>query len=259
MRKCFWMQWGAAIAVVLVITTGSACTSTVEDEPEPAEPAGEATAGGGETPTARMTNGLGEERTLTLRELSDSRGYIYCELGFTYLDHGTDLYSTSPLAPCDIEWWDNLDLDALAEEFGAEVVFKNGPQWWSMDEVSLMLSPPVAVAGAEMMFGGVLPPGTTSIPHYTVFNPAKYQNLTWKAGQPMYQIVDAEGNAYVVQGHKIPVGELPTLGERMEGLPEGWEYQVAVLEEDLVMNLTPAEPIPSIQDEFDQIYIRIPG
>ena len=44
----------------------------------------------------------------------------------------------------------------------------------------------------------------------------------------------------------------------MEGLPDGWEYRAVDLEEDLVMNLTPAEPIPSVSDEFDQIYIRIP-
>ncbi len=41
-------------------------------------------------------------------------------------------------------------------------------------------------------------------------------------------------------------------------MPEGWEYDVEAPTEDLVMNLTPAEPIPSVSDEFDQIYIRIP-
>ena len=40
--------------------------------------------------------------------------------------------------------------------------------------------------------------------------------------------------------------------------PGGWEYLVNVLAADLVMNLTPNVPIPSVQDEFDQIYIRIP-
>lgn len=206
-----------------------------------------------------MTTGQGREMTLTLRTLPDSRGYIYCELVFDYGDAGNDIYSTSPVAPCSVEWWDNLDLEALAQEFGARQVFKNGPQWWSMDEVGVMASENVAVAGVEMVFGAHLPPGTMGMQHYTVFNPAKYQNLTWVAGQPTYQLFDPEGHAYVIQGHKIPVDELPTLGERMEELPEGWEYRVVTLEQDLVMNLTPNEPIPSVQDEFDQIYIRIPG
>jgi hypothetical protein len=72
------------------------------------------------------------------------------------------------------------------------------------------------------------------------------------------QLVDAEGHIYVLQGHKVPEEALATLGERFAGLPEGWEYRVQVLDTDLVMKLTPAAPIPSVQDEFNQIYIRMP-
>ena len=43
-------------------------------------------------------------------------------LVFDYGDQGSDIYSTSPLAPCDLDWWDGLDLEALAEAFGAEQV-----------------------------------------------------------------------------------------------------------------------------------------
>lgn len=209
-------------------------------------------------PSITMRNSLGEEATLTLKTLPDSRGYQYCEMVFVYGDAGSDIYTTSHLAPCDVDWWDSLDLNAVAEERGAEKAIKNGPQWWSMDEVAQMEAEPVKVAGVDMAFGAHLPPGTMSTPHYQVFNPAKYQNLTWEAGKPSYQLVDPEGHVYVIQGHKIPVDELATLRDRMEGLPEGWEYRVVELEEDLVMNLTPAEAIPSVQDEFDQIYIRIP-
>jgi hypothetical protein len=210
-------------------------------------------------PQATMKTGQGKEMTLTLQDLPNSRDYVYCELVFDYgSPHGSDIYSTSPLAPCDLNWWDNLDVEALAKEFGAKSVEKNGPQRWSMDEVSLMLSAPVAVAGVNMVFGGVLPPGTLSISHYAVFNPAKFQNLVWKAGKPTYQLVDLDGLVYVVQGYKVKKEDLVTLGEKMTKLPEGWTYQVVSPSEDLMMNLTPAKTIPSVQDEFDQIYIRIP-
>lgn len=127
-----------------------------------------------------------------------------------------------------------------------------------MDEVGVMASEPVQVAGVDMVFGAHLPSGALEIPKYTVFNPAKFQNLIWKAGKPVYQLVDTDGHVYVLQGHKIPVSELASLGKKFENLPEGWEYRVKVLDEDLVMKLTPRKPIPSIQDEFNQIYIRIP-
>lgn len=149
-------------------------------------------------------------------------------------------------------------MKALAVEFGAESVYKNGPQWWSMDEVGVMASQPIKVAGVQMVFGAHLPPGTLKIPKYTIFSPAKFQNLVWKAGKPVYELVDADDHAYVLQGHKIPTNDLKSLGEKFKELPKGWEYRVRVLEEDLVMKLTPREPIPSVQDEFDQIYIRNP-
>jgi len=206
----------------------------------------------------KMKTGQGKPMTLTMQTLPKSRGYQYCELVFNYGKVGNDIYSTSPLAPADLDWWNNLDLKALAKEFGAESVYKNGPQWWSMDEVGVMASQPVNVAGVKMVFGAHLPAGTLSIPKYVVFNPAKYQNLVWKAGKPIYQLVDPEGHIYVLQGHKIQQESLATLGEKFEKLPQGWKYRVTVLEEDLVMNLTPNKPIPSVQDEFDQIYIRIP-
>lgn len=209
-------------------------------------------------PAVTMTTGQGKTMTLTMQSLANSRGYQYCELVFNYGEKGSDIYSTSPLAKADLDWWNNLDTTALAKDFGAESVYKNGPQWWSMDEVGVMASEPVAVAGIDMVFGAHLPPGTLKIEKYTVFNPAKFQNLLWKAGQPVYQLVDPDGHVYVLQGHKVPEEELATLSERFKNLPAGWEYRVQVLEEDLAMNLTPNAPIPSVQDEFDQIYIRVP-
>ena len=205
-----------------------------------------------------MTTSNGNTYTLTLHTLPNSREYQYCELVFDYGDKGNDIYSTSPLKECDLDWWANLDTDALAKEFGATSVYKNGPQWWSMDEVGVMGSDPVDVAGVHMMFGAHLPAGTLSTPKYGVFNPAKYQNLTWQAGKPTYQLVDPDGHVYIIQGHKIKVDELATLGDQFKDLPDGWKYQVAIPDEDIVMNLTPAHAIPSVSDEFDQIYIRIP-
>jgi hypothetical protein len=205
-----------------------------------------------------MQTGQGVTMTLTLRNLDNSRGWEYCELVFNYGDIGSDIYSTSPLAPCDETWWDNLDLDALAQEFGAQSVTKNGPEWWSMDQVQVMGSEPVEVAGVQMLFGAHLPPGTMETPLYEVFNPAKNQNLVWKAGRPTYRLTDPDGNVYVIQGYKVPEDQLATLGDQMTQLPEGWTYTVVNPTEDLVFVLTTDEAIPSVKDEFDQIYIRVP-
>lgn len=204
------------------------------------------------------TTSQGKQLTLTLQNLENSRGYQYCELVFNYGEKGSDIYSTSPLAPADLNWWNNLDLEQLAKEFGAKSVYKNGPQWWSMDEVGVLGSAPINVGGTEMIFGAHLPPGTLEAPKYKVFNPAKTQNLLWNKGKPVYQLVDPQGHTYILQGHKIPEKQLASLGDKFQKLPQGWQYQVVKLDQDLVMNLTPDAPIPSVQDEFNQIYIRIP-
>lgn len=73
-----------------------------------------------------------------------------------------------------------------------------------------------------------LPPGTLKIPKYTVFNPAKTQNLLWKASQPAYQLVDPDGHIYVLQGHKVLQESLATLAERFQRLPDGWKYRAGL-------------------------------
>jgi hypothetical protein len=257
---CTWMTLGTNIpspAVGQLSIQGNATVQEPVVQSETAlksdqEPADD------EAGKVTMTTCQGDPMTLTLQTLPDSRGYQYCEIVFNYGDAGNDLYSTSPLAKADLDWWEKLDVEALAKEFGAKSVYKNGPQWWSMDEVGVMASKPVPVAGVDMVFGAHLPAGTLRIPKYTVFSPAKYQNLVWKSGSPVYELVDPDGHVYILQGHKVPTEDLATLGERFKQLPVGWKYQVDDLPEDLVMKLTPKEPIPSVQDEFDQIYIRIP-
>uniref|UniRef100_A0A7R9WGT7 Uncharacterized protein n=1 Tax=Pseudictyota dubia TaxID=2749911 RepID=A0A7R9WGT7_9STRA len=127
-----------------------------------------------------------------------------------------------------------------------------------MDSVTEKISEAVDIGGTQMIFGANLPPGTTELPHYEVFYPTKTQYLVWKAGFPTYQLTDADGYKYIVQGYKVETSELDTLGDQFQELPYGWSYNVVTPDEDIVFDLTPDVPIPSVPDEFDQIYIRIP-
>ena len=156
-----------------------------------------------------MQNGRGETVTLSLQTLTDARDYRYCEFVFNYGDNGSDIYSTSPLAECSVEWWDGLDLDALAEEFAAESVTKNGPQNWTMDQVGVLASEPVDVAGVDIVFGAHLEPGTLGTPPYEVFSPAKTQNLLWEAGKPVYELVDTDATSTSCRGTRSPRNRSP--------------------------------------------------
>mmetsp|Transcript_8992 Transcript_8992/g.18354 ORF Transcript_8992/g.18354 Transcript_8992/m.18354 type:complete len:273 (-) Transcript_8992:159-977(-) len=219
--------------------------------------AGDATSTNGDGDSLTACNG--DEYSLHTHELNDSRDYLYCELIFNYPGEcGGDVYSTSPLAPCDLDWWANLDLKAVAAERGAESVTKNGPQRWSMDTVTEKVTEGTDVGGAQMVYGANLAPGTATLPSYEVFYPSKTQYLLWMAGLPTYQLTDADGYNYVIQGYKVETSELATLGDQFEELPEGWSYNVITPDEDLILDLTPETGAPSVIDEFDQVYIRIP-
>lgn len=212
--------------------------------------------------TISVTAASGTTYELSQDELDDAMGYVYCEIVFDYGDAGQDILSTSPVAECDLDWWDGLDMDEVASEQGANFAAKNGPQTWSSDKVIEKTSDPVTVAGVGMVYGATLAPGTVggpnATPNYALFNTAKEQELVWNAGSPTYQLVDGNGYHYILQGAKVDQSELPTLGDQYQNLPEGWSYQPITYDTELDVNLTPNGFIPSVQDEFDQIFILIP-
>ena len=80
----------------------------------------------------------------------------------------------------------------------------------------------------------------------------------WDAGSVVYELVNPEGKAYVMQAYCIGVdptinqANLATLGERLS-LPEGWTYRSRILDEELVVDTT--DHIATVlQDEFENTY-----
>lgn len=95
---------------------------------------------------------------------------------------------------------------------------------------------------------------------YEIFNPDKVQKMVYDAGKPVYELVDPDGHAYVMQarGHQFPIETLAELGKKFQHLPEGWSYRTRVLEKELVLDLNPAKAtIYGTGDEFHQYYTRI--
>ena len=60
------------------------------------------------------------------------------------------------------------------------------------------------------------------------------------------------------KGTKFPRSNSPLWESGLRNSRAAGSIECRFLETDLVMKLTPKAPIPSVQDEFDQIYIRIP-
>ncbi|MHB1446616.1 MAG: hypothetical protein ACYCTI_00650 [Acidimicrobiales bacterium] len=80
------------------------------------------------------------------------------------------------------------------------------------------------------------------------------------AGKPVYELVDPEDTAYVMQAYCIGVDPSLTeadlmslsLGDRLD-LPEGWTYRTRILSEELVVD-TSDRVATVLQDELENIY-----
>ena len=78
------------------------------------------------------------------------------------------------------------------------------------------------------------------------------------AGKPVFELVDPDGKAYIMQAYCIGVDpaitleSLPELGEKLS-MPEGWTYRTRVLDEELVVD-TSDHLATVLQDELENSY-----
>jgi hypothetical protein len=203
------------------------------------------------------------DRVLTEVTVTETRDLRFGEI-FVVKGGYIEIYNTTGLNDCPPQLWDSLDLEAIKTQFGAQAVQLNGPKFWMMDSQTLSFGETASFAGLEARWAARLDAalvakqshGTSA---YTVFNPKKTQQLVYLKGRPVYELVDPEGNGYVMQAHgkQFSMESLASLADRMT-LPDGWKYRSRILTEDLVMDLGPDQTIYAVGDEFDQYYMRIP-
>ena len=177
---------------------------------------------------------------------------------------GVEVYNTTGLNDCPAKVWDAMDPKQLAKELGALEVIKNGPHFWMMDEQTASFGETATFAGLDARWAARLSlsiaKAQTGGHPYTIFMPKKTQKMVYSKGKPVYELVDPDGNNYVMQAHdeQFPIESLATLGQRMKKLPKGWQYRTRTLNEDLVVDLKPNQTIYAVGDEFNQYYTRPP-
>ncbi len=184
-----------------------------------------------------------EEERASIR---DSR---YCEITPLYLGPDgitSDTWNTSDLNDCPAEDWEALDFGAIREELGAITVRKNGPRHWLMDAGQLH-----GREDAERRFFGNLefrlvahvqhnftpPPPGEFLFEVTVERDTEF---LFYENRPVYELLAPLGKRYVMQSYAqiedptLTLADLDSIGPRI-GLPEGWEYRVSELSEDLLV------------------------
>ena len=200
------------------------------------------------------------------RLIDHMRGVRYGEVLAMFLrDTGleADVYGTQMLNDCPQGLWDTLNADEIAKDMGAVFVKLNGPRYWLLDG----LGSKVAVVDPVFKdFNGIQMRRIATIPigadfaagPYTIRNVNRGAVFFFDAGKIVYELVDPEGRAFVLQARCVGVDpsmteeSLATLGERL-ALPEGWSYRTRVLDAELVVD-TSATLATVVQDEFENTY-----
>ncbi len=202
----------------------------------------------------------------TPRLISDMRGVRYGEVLAVYLREErlhAEVYGTQMLNDCPQELWDTLDANTIAREMGAVFVKLNGPRYWTLDgfgsKVAVVEPLLREFNGLTMRRIASLDLGTTmQAGPYTIRNVNRGAVFFFDAGSRIYELVDPDAVAYVMQAYCVGVDptlteeSLVTLGDRLD-LPDGWSYRTRVLDEELVVD-TSASLATVIQDEFENTY-----
>ena len=204
--------------------------------------------------------------TAPQRLIDHMRGVRYGEVLAMFLrDTGleAEVYGTQMLNDCPQELWETLDADAIAKDMGAVFVKLNGPRYWLLDG----LGSKVAVVDPVFKdFNGIQMRRIATIPIGADFAAGPYvaRNVNrgavffFDAGKTVYELVDPEGQAFVMQARCVGVDSsiteqsLETLGDRL-ALPAGWTYKSRMLETELVID-TSATLATVVQDEFENTY-----
>jgi hypothetical protein len=200
------------------------------------------------------------------RIIDHMRGVRYGEVLAMFLrDTGleAEVYGTQMLNDCPQELWETLDADEIAKDMGAVFAKLNGPRYWVLDGLGSKVA---VIEPVFKDFNGIHMRRIATIPigadfaagPYTIRNVNRGAVFFFDAGKTVYELVDPDGRALVMQARCIGIDpnmteeSLANLGERL-ALPEGWSYRTRVLDAELVVD-TSATLATVVQDEFENTY-----
>lgn len=200
------------------------------------------------------------------RLVSDIRGVRYGEVLAVFSTDGgfeAHVYGTQMLNECPQELWETLESTNITLELGALFVKLNGPRYWMIDG----LGQKVQVAEPVLRdFNGLTMRRIATVDLGPIPSAQPYMErfvnrgavFFFDAGAPVYELVNPEGLAYVMQAYCVGIDptlteeNLSSLGSRL-ALPDGWTYRRRILDEELVVD-TSATIATVIQDELENSY-----
>ncbi len=191
----------------------------------------------------------------------------YCEVLVIYPeDDGTimaDVYNSLPFGDCPQELWIGLDAEAIAADFpDATSILLNGPRYFLMQDLFGSMRPdgvPMVhdFGGIQMIKAATVEASNVGQMSYTKTTVNRSNTWRFTAGTRVHELIDDEGNIYVMQSFsrfvdsELTFDELENLGARIE-VPEGWRYRVRTLDAHLDVQADGTATV--LQDELQNTY-----
>mgnify|MGYP007022325779 CR=1 FL=1 len=192
--------------------------------------------------------------------LNDIRGMRFCEILLVF-DDRVDIYNTSASNDCPADKWSAMDVTAIAANHGAKAAQLNGPKFWAADGQTVEFAETKTFGGIDARYAASLPAtalgGSEGTNAYAHFTSSKKQTLVFKAGQPIYELVDSDGNTYALNayGPNVQGGDPANLAEQLKPA-DGWSFRVSTPTEDVVIAASTDGPVNMVGDDMHQYYTR---
>jgi len=177
----------------------------------------------------------------------------YCEVLLAFPEDGrirARVYGTQGINLCPQALWEDLDPEAIAQEYAALAAIMNGPRFWVLDAIAPGAGGSSALpGGGESVFFGdlemqflttVLVPaaGANEDSAYGVARVDRDTVFHYVAGRRVYELQDPQGRRYIMQSFSrivdtdLQLHDLASLGKRLV-LPPGWRFSTRILQEPL--------------------------
>jgi hypothetical protein len=165
-----------------------------------------------------------------------------------------------------------LDADTLMKEYGGDGVIFNGPRRLVANSITGI----IAWDGGKQKVIGTVPyrilglfetpdldkAATGELPAYHVLTSKRTNSFKFNAGETVYELITPEGAVYTMFSLSLKIApnntieNLPTLGERLKKLPEGWKFRSRKLDQEMILTSTVDSEPPNtiVLDEFEGNY-----
>jgi hypothetical protein len=176
----------------------------------------------------------------------NARGTVWCEIVpmvGTPPNAVMHIYTSTAVDNCTEERSARLDMEKLAAELKVPKVVMNPGRYWVFDRVTAFTAgETVDFNGIKAQWGATMTPqDVQSIMGSKPFGVSRIKRDTewfYMKGKPAYMLRTPEGKVWVLQVYtkaKDPTLSMETLdqlGKKIQ-LPEGWKFEIKVLDKDL--------------------------